>query len=94
MTAATPSSKIRNLQTEETITSGPCGHGAAGTGNIPTPNPTTLPLMMKRKRRRRKRTTTTTTNYPNPLVPPADPITTDPLPDDNDDDDDNPPQDQ
>ncbi len=95
---------MRNLQTEKTIRSGPCG-GVAGTSSIPTTNndpPVTTnndPPVVEEEEEEEEETTTTTTTTTNPLVPSADPITTDPLPDDDDDDDDdndddnnNPPQ--
>ncbi len=84
---------MRNLQTEKTIRSGPCG-GVAGTSSIPTTNndpPVTTnndPPVVEEEEEEEEETTTTTTTTTNPLVPSADPITTDPLPDDDDDDDD------
>ena len=74
-------SKIRNLQTEDTLTSGTCGHGAPGTGT-PTPKPNT-PVDYDEEEEEEEEETTTT----NTLTPPVNPINTDP-PETND----NPPQ--
>ena len=80
---------MRNLQTEKTITSGPCG-GTAGTSGTPTTNKNPPVVEEEEEEEEEEATTTTTTN---PLVPPADPITTDPpKTNDNPETDDNPPQ--
>ena len=71
-------SKIRNLQTEDTLTSGTCGHGAPGTGtdtntNTPDPKPNT-PVDDDEEEEEEEEETTTT----NTLTPPVNPINTDP----------------